>query len=176
MSSQDSSSSIGKVFIWIAWAIAMAVLVYAFQTYLDNQYNPNQDPEYSLNSRGQAEVILKQNRQGHYVTKGFINDYPVTFLLDTGATNVSVPSHIADRIGLMGQGSYRVQTANGSIIVSGTNLDSVSIGNIEVFNVEASINPKMNSDEILLGMSVLKRVEFTQRGKTLILRSLNNNY
>jgi len=174
MSTQDSSNSFGKVFTWIAWAIAMVVLVYAFQTYLDNQYNPNQDPDYSMNSRGQAEVVLKQNRQGHYVTKGLINGYSVTFLLDTGATNVSVPSHIADKIGLVGEGSYRVQTANGSIMVRGTTLDSVSIGNISLTNVDASINPKMRTDEILLGMSVLKRVEFTQRGKTLILRSLNN--
>ena len=40
---------------------------------------------------------------------------PVTFLLDTGATQVSIPAHIADKLSLSGQGSYRVQTANGNV-------------------------------------------------------------
>ena len=49
-------------------------------------------------------------------------------------------------------------------------LDSVTIGPIVVRNVPASINPGLRDMDILLGMSVLKRIEFTQRGDTLILR------
>ena len=54
-------------------------------------------------------------------------------------------------------------------------LDSVMIGPIEIKNVRASINPGLRGKEILLGMSVLKRVEFTQRGDTLILRPFTEN-
>ncbi len=62
------------------------------------------------------------------------------------------------------------QTANGVVTAYRTVLDSVSIGPLVIHNVPASINSGLGDMEILLGMSVLKQVEFTQRGDTLILR------
>jgi aspartyl protease family protein len=46
----------------------------------------------------------------------------------------------------------------------------LSLGNIFLYNVAAHINPAMKSDQILLGMSALKQVDFYQTGKQLILR------
>ena len=54
----------------------------------------------ALQSNGKAQVTLQQNRQGHYVTNGAINGTQVTFLLDTGATQVSIPGHIAETLSL----------------------------------------------------------------------------
>lgn len=170
MTEDDSTNKIGKLFVWLAWIIAIALLMFVFEDVLNQQYNPNSQPEVSLNSSGQAEVILKQNRQGHYVTKGSINETPVTFLLDTGATQVSIPAHIADQLQLESYGSYPVQTANGRVTVYKTKIDQLSIGNIFLYNVAAHINPAMKNDEILLGMSALKQLDFQQTGKKLILR------
>lgn len=170
MTEDDPTNKIGKLFVWLAWIVAIALLMFFFQGVLDEQYNPNSQPQVSLNNSGQAEVILKQNRQGHYVTLGSINDNSVTFLLDTGATQVSIPAHIADKLQLESFGSYSVQTANGSVTVFRTKIDQLSIGNIFLYNVAAHINPAMKSDEILLGMSALKEVEFSQKGKQLTLR------
>ena len=97
MTEADSTNKIAKIFVWLAWIIAIALLMFFFQDVLDKQYNPNNQPQVGLNSSGQAEVVLKQNRQGHYVSKGTINEFSVTFLLDTGATQVSIPAHIADK-------------------------------------------------------------------------------
>ena len=166
----DETTSIGKSFIWIAWVFGLGLLVFVFQDVLDEQYNPNQEPQISLRSNGQAEVTLQQNRQGHYVTNGAINGAEVTFLLDTGATQVSIPAHIAEQLSLKAGSKQRVQTANGSITVYQTKINELRIGNIYLYNVAAHINPSMDSDEILLGMSALKRVEFRQIGKKLILR------
>lgn len=170
MNDSDPSNKIGKNFVWLAWLIGLAILVFVFQSELDQQYNPNTSPESSLSTNGYAEVKLQQNRQGHYVASGIIDGTPVTFLLDTGASNVSIPAHIAERIGLVKGRSGRAQTANGTITVYETRIEELSIGNIFLYNVRASINPHMNSDEILLGMSALKQLEFRQRGKQLILR------
>ena len=170
MTEVDPTNKMAKIFVWLAWIIALALLMFFFQDVLDEQYNPNTQPERRLTAGGQAEVILAQNRQGHYVARGTINDTPVTFLLDTGATQVSIPAHIADKLGLVAQGNYRVQTANGSIIVYKTEITQLSLGNIFLYNVAAHINPAMKSDEILLGMSALKQVDFQQTGKQLILR------
>lgn len=170
MTEDDSTNKIGKTFVWLAWIIALALLMFVFQEVLDEQYNPNSQPQVSLSSTGQAEVVLKQNRQGHYVTQGLINEIPVVFLLDTGATQVSIPAHVADELQLKSFGSYPVQTANGTVTVYRTQIDQLSIGNIFLYNVAAHINPGMKSDEILLGMSALKKVEFSQTGKQLTLR------
>lgn len=170
MTEVDPTNKMAKTFVWLAWIIGLALLMFLFQDVLDEQYNPNSRPEMRLTESGQAEVILDQNRQGHYVTRGTINDTPVTFLLDTGATQVSIPAHIAEDLGLVAQGSYRVQTANGSISVYKTEIAQLSLGNIFLYNVAAHINPAMKADEILLGMSALKQVDFYQTGKQLILR------
>ena len=45
-------------------------------------------------------TILESNRQHHYVASGTINGRPVTFLLDTGATDVVIPAQLADRLKL----------------------------------------------------------------------------
>lgn len=170
MTEDDPTNKIGKLFVWLAWIIAIVLLMFFFEDVLNGQFNPNSQPEVSLSSSGQAEVILKQNRQGHYVTKGTINEASVTFLLDTGATQVSIPAHIADKLQLESYGSYPVQTANGKVTVYKTKLDQLSIGNIFLYNVAAHINPAMKNDEILLGMSALKQLDFHQTGKQLILR------
>jgi aspartyl protease family protein len=94
----------------------------------------------------------------------------VAFLLDTGASDVAIPAELADRLGLQRGHPVQYQTANGTVTAWRTHIDSVSIGPMVVKNVPASINPGMKDMEILLGMSVLKHVEFTQRGDTLILR------
>jgi aspartyl protease family protein len=170
MNEDLNTNKMAKYFVWIAWLLGIAMLAFVFQDILDKQSNPNTNPEFYSNAAGKNEVQLQQNRYGHYVTSGRINDQEVTFLLDTGATEVAIPAHIAKQLQLPSFGTYSVQTANGSVKVYQTRLEQLSIGNIFLYNVRAHINPAMHSDEILLGMSALAKVEFRQTGKQLILR------
>ena len=156
MTEVDATNKMGRYFVWLAWLIALAILVFVFQDIIDEQNNPNTNPEYALSAQGKAEVYLKQNRYGHYVARGEINEHPVTFLLDTGATEVSIPAGVAKQLNLPSFGSYPVQTANGTVKVYQTKIELLSIGNIFLYNVRAHINPAMQGDEILLGMSALK--------------------
>ncbi len=64
-----------------------------------------------------------------------INPKPVTFLLDTGATLISIPETIARQLQLAKGYPVQSRTANGSIEVFATKLDSVSIGAIEINNI-----------------------------------------
>ncbi|MBT1062102.1 TIGR02281 family clan AA aspartic protease [Bowmanella sp. Y26] len=155
--------------MWIlTWVSAIGLLTLLFDKQLARQFNPNEAPS-SVVQGNQTSVKLKRNRQGHYVTSGLINGEPVVFLLDTGATQVSVPSHLAQELGLKAGQRFLVSTANGRIEVASTQLDSVQIGNIELRNISANINPGMQSDEILLGMSALNQLEFSQSGDVLTL-------
>jgi len=169
MTDQDATNKIGKSFVWVAWALALGLLVFIFQGVLDKQHNPNTNLATTVDGSGAAKVHLQQNRQGHYLAQGTINSKTVTFLLDTGATQVSIPLQVANKLNLPTFGTYLVETANGSVRVTQTKIAQLTIGNIMLENVAAHINPGMKSDEILLGMSALKRVEFSQRGKQLTL-------
>lgn len=170
MSSENNEHKrLGHKFIIAMWVALMIMLFFLFNNVLEKDYNPNQQVNTAINGQ-QREVVLKRNRYGHYVTQGKINNQEVTFLLDTGASDISIPDKIARKLNLPYGQQRRYQTANGVITGYLTQLNQVSIGEIQLRDVRASINPRMNNDEILLGMSFLKNIEFTQRGDTLILR------
>ncbi len=155
--------------IYLAWVLLLALLSFAFSNYLEQQNNPNQQVSTNWHNNS-AEVRLKQNRYGHYLVKGKINNQDVTFLLDTGATVISIPENLANSLQLEKTHRSQSRTANGTIMVYGTRLDSVSIGEIKLHNIRASINPHMQGDEILLGMSFMKHLEISQKDQQLILR------
>ena len=100
---------------------------------------------------------------------GFINGHEVTFLLDTGATNISVPAGIAIDAGLEEGRPARVGTANGVITVYQTRLNTVQLGGIILQDIAANINPHMHDKIVLLGMSFMKHLEMSQREGTLTL-------
>jgi aspartyl protease family protein len=108
---------------------------------------------------------------GHYVASGTLNGEPVVFLIDTGATNVAVPARLAKALKLKRGAAMRSQTANGAVTTYQTRIDEVRLGSIVMHNVRASINPGMDGNEVLLGMSFLRHLELRQRGRTLTLIS-----
>jgi aspartyl protease family protein len=154
--------------IAVAWIILLGLLTLLFSNYLDKQNNPNQSP-LSLNQQGRQQVVLERNRSGHYVVSGRINNSPVVFLVDTGATDVAVPEKLAERLHLQKGMANLSKTANGMARSYQTTLDNVSIGSIQLFDIRASILPGMSGDEVLLGMSFLKHLELRQKGNTLTL-------
>ena len=109
------------------------------------------------------------NRSGHYLANGKINGHPVVFLLDTGATDVALPEKLANRIGLEKGYESRAQTANGITKSYLTLLRDVSLGDIRLHGIRASILPGMKGNQVLLGMSFLKQLEMRQKGDTLTL-------
>lgn len=154
----------------LAWVVLLALGAVWFGDVLDRQRNPNQSLQTHYGEGGVREVVLQRNKYGHYVTDGKINGKPVTFMLDTGATGVAIPQVTANALGLKRGRAFRTQTANGVSTSYAVNLERVSVGGIELHDVSAGISPGLGTGEVLLGMSFLKHIEFTQRGDTLILR------
>ncbi len=169
-SPQKEQKRIGAIMLAIMWIGIFIILGLFFSNILDKQRNPNQTIDTRVLSGDIKELVLKRNKMGHYVANGRINGKPVTFMFDTGATDVSIPKHIADKLNLTPGAHATYQTANGTVQVRMTRLDTVSLGEIKLQNVRATINPGYKSNEILLGMSFLKHLEFSQRGNILTLR------
>lgn len=159
----------GNGMIAVACIIGLGLLTVFFGEIEDHQRNPNRDPDSRIGANI-IEVALNQNRQGHYIVTGSINGIPAEFLLDTGATDVVIPEAIASRLGLERGRAGRAMTANGYVTVYQTRIDRLSIGEIVLHDVRASINPAMPPPAILLGMSALTQVEFVQQGDSLTLR------
>jgi aspartyl protease family protein len=153
-----------------AWIGILALLTVWFGGWFERQANPNQDPRALLLEGGTRELVLAQNRAGHYVATGAINGQDATFLLDTGATDVSVPGGLARRLGLRAGSPRQARTANGVVTVYDTRLAEVDLGGIRLRDVRASVNPHMGGEEVLLGMSFLRHLELVQRGRELTLR------
>ncbi len=168
MQDDPNIESMGKGMTMIAWIITIVLLTYFFAGVEERQVNPNQSPS-SERLENIIKVELKRNRYGHYVTNGEVDHKAVVFLLDTGATNVAIPGAIEGYLNLKRGQKYFVNTANGTAVAYDTKIDSIRIGEIILYNVRASINPSMEGEEILLGMSALKQVEFRQKGNQLTL-------
>lgn len=169
MSEQPAGKRAGRVMLVLAWGAALLLATQFFADWEEGRRNPNRAPE-SLHGNGYVEVNLASGRQGHYMAGGKINGEAVTFLLDTGATQVAVPTEVAQRLGLQAGAAITISTANGRATAHRTRLARLELGDIVLTDVAALIAPGMGGDDVLLGMSALKQLEFTQRGGTLVLR------
>lgn len=152
--------------------VASLLVLGLFYLYFENSLQARYNPNRQLQIAPGTELVLKRSSDGHYVFPGAINGRPVTFLLDTGATLVSVPAHLAGELGLTAGAPQHSITANGTVVTRATRLNRLAFGPFDLRDVPASLNPGMTGDQVLLGMSVLKHLEFTQRGDTLVLRAL----
>lgn len=173
MSEENFQKRLGSGMVILGWIMLVGLLSVFFTKYLDKQNNPNQHlAQYSNTEQTGTlkEVILQRNRYGHYVANGMINNQAVVFMLDTGATSISIPEKVAQRLKLKAGIKLSVDTANGEIEVYATRLNRVGLGVIELHNVRANINPYLQGEEILLGMSFLKHLDFSQKGDKLLIR------
>lgn len=165
---QPETDKIGRNMMIIAWIIAIALATWFFGRMEDKQLNPNQSPS-TINKQSSIIVELIRNKYGHYVASGLVDNKEVVFMLDTGATHVAIPGALERHLNLQRGQSYYVHTANGQAEVYATKIDKLEIGGIVLQNVKAAISPTMQGEEILLGMSVLKQLEFRQKGNKLTL-------
>ncbi len=119
-----------------------------------------------------AKVRIWPTPDRMYVVLGSINGFPVKFIVDTGATLVSLSGREAKRLGI----DYRVvgtpgrsSTASGIEKIYVVNLDKVKVGDIEIRNVRGAVHDGDFPPATLLGMSFLSRLTMRQDGLVLEL-------
>ncbi|MFJ3446663.1 TIGR02281 family clan AA aspartic protease [Pseudomonas sichuanensis] len=167
--SQAPGKRAGKVLMVLAWAAAMFLATRFFGEWEARQENPNSEVQ-STQGDGFVEVRLLSNGQGHFVADGAINGRVVHFMLDTGATDVAIPEALARDLDLARGAPVTLSTANGRTEGYRTRIDSLLLGDIHLRDVRALVVPGLDGQAVLLGMSALKQLEFTQRGGTMLLR------
>jgi aspartyl protease family protein len=127
----------------------------------------------SVVSAAKAEkpgLTLMADARGHFVAPGSINGEPMRFLVDTGATFVSLGAADAKRARIdFAKGTPGMtQTANGMVRVWKVRVSSVKLGDITLHDVDASVH-EHDMPIVLLGMSFLNRMEMRRDGTSLTL-------
>jgi aspartyl protease family protein len=109
-----------------------------------------------------GRIVLRANRGGHFLSPGQVNGKPVTFMVDTGATMISMGVSDAERMNIDYKTGRPVQlrTANGLTVGWQVRLNTVRIGEVELYDQEAVVS-EQPMPYLLLGNSVLNR--FTMR-------------
>lgn len=166
-SQKPAGGNFGVVMAIGFWVLLLSFLAIAAKQYLDS--NLAADPPRLLTQvNGESPAIaINSTRRGHYRVQGFINGQAVDFLVDTGATEVSIPSSVAVKLGLNRGAAGLARTANGTATIYQTQIDTLSIGPLSLTNVAAHISPGMQGNEALLGMSFLRHFTLVQQGTQL---------
>jgi len=142
--------------------------VFTLDEKIGNTFKTTSDDEkpYSFKKR----VTIKGDTNGMYLTKGQINGKTVEFLVDTGATLVSMSSGLAEQLKIKYEKGKKVQmmTAKGPSIAYVVELNKVKVGDIELYNITGSVSDDMTG-RALLGMSFLGKLNMKREGKYLVL-------
>ena len=161
--------------IWTAIA-AVLVLAYSYQDVLYDaatRVRSELVPGYAI-ARNPHELVLTADESGQFVVYGRVDGARVKFVIDTGATDIVLSPHDAQRLGIDLDGltySSEFETANGLGRGAPSTVESLSVGPIRLTHVPVSIN-QAPMDSSLLGMSFLRRLDsFTLEGRKLTLRA-----
>jgi aspartyl protease family protein len=117
------------------------------------------------------KIVLASDGQGHFFVTGAINGGAVRFLVDTGASFISMSGADAKRLGIDYSKGERAltSTANGVVPTYRIKLDEVRVGDVTLNNVDGMVHAGNALPVVLLGMSFLNRMEMQRDGDKMIL-------
>jgi len=171
----------GQVYSWIFWNLAPAAPSKSVPAIPEARLPaaPNQAP--SGGSAADSPIVLKPfsnhtlvypaDRLGHVALTAMVNGTPVRFLVDTGASRVTLTPEAARAVGIdLGQLAFnqRTITANGLAREAPVTLREIRIEQLSIDNVPAAVNENLRIS--LLGMTFLRRLKsFEMREGALTL-------
>lgn len=138
--------------------------IYALGSHIGSNFKPPTEGK---------KLILAPDSAGMYNVSGSINGSHVSFIVDTGATLVSMNSDVAKKLGidykLIGKQGLSY-TASGKSKIYIINLKKVKVGDIELHNVEGAVHEGNFPVITLLGMSFLGKLDMKREGRVMELQ------
>lgn len=120
----------------------------------------------------QPALVLQSDAGGHFISKGLVNNREVTFLIDTGASVISMGADKAQELGLnyaQNGKAVKVSTANGEIDGWLLTLESVHVGQLVQHNVRAVVTPE-SMPYVLLGNSFLDAFHMARQANVMTIK------
>ena len=143
----------------LVWAIIGGVLFALFQRHESGR-------RLSVQTLGAGYVDLQPNAHGHYTVAGAVNDTPLHFMLDTGATTTALSREFARQAGITSCRPGYSNTANGVTEMCMATAARLGFAGFQLANVRVAILPRLEG-EALLGMNVLRHFAIEQRAGRL---------
>ncbi len=172
----DAGRAIGGA---LTWALLLTLLVggyayrFEFGDFADRIAAEFKPGEPLVSATG--DVTINRRMGGEFIIAAKVDNTPISFLFDTGASTVVLRAQDAKKIGIDASQlnfDIAVTTANGSAMAAETRLDLVAVGPIALRNVRALVARPGALNESLLGMSFLERLQsYTVERGRLILRA-----
>ena len=158
---QGSARQMGLLSMMVFWFVVMGLLYGLMTHYL----KPKQTQVLA-----NGDLVMQRAQDGHFYALGTVNGVEAKFMVDTGASLVTVSDAFARRALLMGGTPTIFHTANGDRpgrVVEGGN---VSIGPVIATNIKIGIGLSgSNENDVLLGQSFLSKFDVTVRKDRLVL-------
>jgi aspartyl protease family protein len=126
--------------------------------------------ESAAETGARQSVTMARDGSGHFMTDARVNGAHVRFMVDTGATLVSIPAGEARRLGIdytKGSPGYAILADGRRVPSWRVTLESVTVGDVTLYKVDGAVSE--GSGTPLLGMSFLNRTEMRNEGQSLTL-------
>lgn len=158
-----SPTKTGLIPMMVFWCVVMGLLYMAMTHYL----KPRQ-----VQVLANGDLVINRSYDGHFYTTGTINGREAKFLVDTGASLVSVSEEFAQKAFIRGGVPTTFKTANGNRLGRVVDDVGVSIGPVSLTNVKVGVGISASDEnEALLGQSFLSKFDITINKNQMVLRS-----
>ena len=158
-----SPTKTGLIPMLIFWCVVMGLLYLLMTHYLKPQ---------QAQVLANGDLVIKRSQDGHFYAMGTVNGQEAKFMVDTGASLVSVSEAFAQKAHIRGGLPATFSTANGASpgrIVEGVD---IAIGPVSVSNVKVGVGLRMGDDnEALLGQSFLSKFDIIMSKNQMVLRA-----
>ena len=126
-----------------------------------------------IDNNGRSQITLIRNSSGHFIAQGKVDSKSISFLVDTGATDIVLSNRDAANAGIDTNNlryNIPVSTANGMTSSARTKIDAIAIGPIQYRNITVMVARENDLKSSLLGMNFINRLRsFQIRGDRMIL-------
>lgn len=158
----NSRASWGVITVLVIW-VAVFGVVYMF-------FDSQQSPKIATGKDGGkfGQLVIPRSLDGHYYVRGSINGYPIDFMVDTGASVVSISRSLASKANLPSGVPAKFSTAGGMVMGEVVSGQAVEAGGITVNGISVSVG--IQGDVALLGQNFLRRVDVLQSNDIMTLQ------
>ena len=162
----QKTARLGAFAIAAVW-LAVAWVLYGVFDRVEHNRQASLKP-YALSS---GDLVIPRQRDGHFHVEGEVNRQPVSFLVDTGASHVSVSQALATLAGFPAGQSITLNTANGQRpgqLVRGV---PVRAGHLVLNDTSVTVGLSgLRPEQALLGQAFLKHFDVEIRRDEMVLR------